>query len=71
MTLPPAIQALIAAMPQADQLGFFQFWEAVYQARYTGPITVDCLNGEPKQFSLGRPVTFSIVQGLDSAAKAP
>ena len=33
---------------------------ALRQLRFTGPMTIDFLNGTPKQISLGQPVKLAI-----------
>lgn len=70
MTLAPALEALISKLGPVDQLNFFAFWEGVYQAKFTGNINVDCLNGVPRQIGVGRPLMLTLVSpltpGLDS-----
>lgn len=63
MTMSPALEKLLAALPEADQLNLFAFWDAIYQARYTGAVHVDVLGGVVKQIGLGNPIKLSIVEG--------
>lgn len=70
------LQKLLSSLPPEDRQGFFQLWEAIYQARITGPVTVHCFNGIPKQMSIGQPILLSIAEGqpstgLDTQDKAP
>jgi hypothetical protein len=53
------IEKLLSQLPKGD-LQFMQLLDAIYQTRFTGPITLDCLNGVPRQITLGRPITLAI-----------
>lgn len=66
------LEALLARLPSGGaDLEFGQLLEALHQARFTGPLTVDFLNGMPRQINLGQPVRFSIVHGgLDKPGPA-
>jgi hypothetical protein len=66
-SLTPALEALVATLGPVDQLNFFTFWEGIYQARFTGNISVDCLNGVPRQIGIGRPLILTLVQPLPQA----
>lgn len=62
--MPTPLQDLLARLPPDTRpLDFQQLIEAVYQVRWTGPITIDFHNGTPKQISLGQPVKLAICAG--------
>ena len=65
--LSPTLDTLLSKLGPIDQLNFFAFWEAIYQARFTGNISVDCLNGVPRQIGIGRPLMLTLVQPLPQA----
>lgn len=69
MTLAPTLQRLLDALPPADQLEFHALLHAVYAVRFTGPLTIDFLNGLPRQINLGQPVKLTICHA-DSAPAA-
>jgi hypothetical protein len=77
--LSQTLQALLARLPQTEQLEVMSLFEAVYTVRFTGPITFDFLNGVPRQINLGAPIRLTICHadppgapqaGLDSTAKS-
>ncbi|MEK7766435.1 MAG: hypothetical protein AAB368_09375 [bacterium] len=57
------LQPLLDQLPPGDQLDFQRLLEAVYTVRFTGPLTIDFLNGTPRQISLGQPVRLAICSG--------
>lgn len=61
--LSPILDRLLAQLPPGDQLDFQRLLEAVYSVRFTGPVTIDFLNGTPKQINLGQPVKLAICSG--------
>ena len=61
--LDSRIAALLAQLEPADRLEFGQLLEAVHTIRFTGPLTIDFLNGAPKQINLGQPVKLVICSG--------
>lgn len=63
MTLAPTLERLLAALPAADQLEFPALLIAVEKVRFTGPLTIDFLNGLPRQINLGQPVKLAICHG--------
>jgi len=63
VTLDQRIAELLAHLPPAEQLEFAALQEAIYRVRFTGPVTIDFLNGVPRQISLGQPVKLAICQG--------
>ena len=66
MTIPmrPELQDLLAKIMAGPQLDYGTLMEAIHSSRFTGPLTVDFLNGVPRQINLGQPVKLSICQGL-------
>ena len=71
MTVAPALQQLLSALPEAEQLEFQSLLVALYKVRYTGFIGIHCKNGLPKQVDLGAPVRLSIVEGDHAPTAAP
>lgn len=70
MTLDPRIQRILDQLPEGP-LEFQDLQQAIYNARYSGPLTFDFLNGLPKQINLGQPVKLVICQGgLDNGETA-
>lgn len=68
MVLNPTLESLLSQLPPGRQLEFQALMEAVYSVRFTGPVTIDFLNGTPRQISLGQPVKLAICAGgLDNA----
>ena len=66
MTRPAGngLQRLLTQLPAPDHgLEFPALLEALYSVRFTGPLTVDFLNGIPRQINLGQPIKLTIVQG--------
>ena len=62
--LSPTLQRLLDQLPEGESaLDFQRLLEAVYTVRFTGPLTVDFLNGQPRQISLGQPVKLAICAG--------
>lgn len=61
--MSPALQRLLDSLPPGVELDFQRLLDAVYQVRFTGPLTIDFLNGSPKQISLGQPVKLAICSG--------
>lgn len=59
-SMSPALQKLLDYLPQGQELEFQRLLEAVYTIRFTGPMTIDFLNGTPKQIALGQPVKLAI-----------
>jgi hypothetical protein len=59
-----ALERLLQQLPPDQALDFMRLMEAVYQVRFTGPITFDFFNGVPKQINLGQPVRLSICQRI-------
>lgn len=75
MTLDQRIAELLAHLPPVEQLEFAALQDAIYQVRFTGPVTIDFLNGVPRQISLGQPVKLAICHatpagGLDKPGKS-
>jgi len=75
VTLDQRIAELLAHLPPAEQLEFAALQEAIYRVRFTGPVTIDFLNGVPRQISLGQPVKLAICQatpagGLDKPPRS-
>lgn len=70
-TLAPTLQRLLDSLPPSDQLDFHRLIEAVYQVRFTGPLTIDFLNGLPRQINLGQPVKLAICTGDRPALDKP
>ena len=66
--LHPTIQRLLDHLPPADQLDFARLLEAVGTVRFTGPLTIDFLNGVPQQINLGQPVKLLICHGQSKKA---
>lgn len=60
MTQGPALTRLLAELPPDQALEFQTLLEAIYTTRFTGPLTVDFLNGMPRQINLGPPVKLTI-----------
>ena len=71
MTLTPALQKLIDALPPPERLTYLSIADAIYQARYTGFTGIHWLNGVPRQIDLGAPVRLTIVEALDSGGRNP
>lgn len=71
MTMSPALQSLLARLPPGDTLDFSKLIDAIYAVRFTGPLTVDFLNGAPKQISLGQPVKLAICAGGNGQTAPP
>lgn len=63
MTISPKLQQLLDALPEGQELEFQRLLEAVYTIRFSGPLTIDFLNGNPQQISLGQPVRLAICAG--------
>lgn len=58
------VQRLLSLLPAPEEgLEFPRLLEALYSVRFTGPLTVDFLNGVPRQISLGPPIRLTILQG--------
>lgn len=73
--ISPTLQALLDRLPPADRLEFGPLLLAIEEVRFTGPLTIDFLNGIPRQISLGQPVKLAICQGqstngLDKARRS-
>ena len=70
--MSPALQKLLDQLPPDAALDFDSLLKAVYSVRFTGPLTIDFLNGAARQISLGQPVKLTICSarknGLDSGA---
>lgn len=66
MVMHKALQDLLDRLPQDQQLELPALFDAVYQVRFTGPLTFDFLNGIPHQINLGQPVKLSICAGTPS-----
>lgn len=62
-SLAPSLQRLLDSLPPGDQLDFQRLLDAVYTVRFTGPLTIDFLNGLPRQINLGQPVRLAICAG--------
>ena len=64
MTPSKPLQALLALLP-ADTAGleFGQLLLAIDEVRFTGTVTLDFMNGRPRQISLGPPIRLGIYQG--------
>ena len=58
-----ALEDLLKQLPPGQQLEFQSLLDAVYQVRFSGPLTIDFLNGRPRQISLGQPVKLAICAG--------
>lgn len=76
MTLSPKLQRLLAELPADAALDFPRLLDAIYRVHFTGPLTVDFYNGEPRQISLGQPVKLAICRGqrnggLDTRKEPP
>jgi len=68
VTLDQRIAELLAHLPPAEQLEFAALQEAIYRVRFTGPVTIDFLNGVPRQISLGQPVKLAICHAQPSGS---
>lgn len=53
-------QALLQRLQATQDLEFHVLLEAVHSVRFTGPLTIDFLNGIPQQINLGQPVKLAI-----------
>lgn len=60
--ISPTLQALLDRLPPGDRLEFGPLLAAIESVRFTGPLTVDFLNGMPRQISLGPPLKLTICQ---------
>lgn len=70
MTLSPGLQRLLDQLPPGQALDFQRLLESIYYTRFTGPMTIDFLNGIPKQINLGQPVRLAICAGgVDNGRK--
>lgn len=72
--MPPltfTLQRLLDSLPPGDQLDFQRLLDAVFSVRFTGPLTVDFLNGTPKQISLGQPVKLTICSAAQNGLDTP
>jgi hypothetical protein len=67
--LNPQVEALLAQLETDPGLEFVRLLEAVHTIRFTGPLTVDFLNGIPRQINLGHPVKLAICQGVDKSPR--
>lgn len=66
------VQRLLDRLPPPEEgLEFQALLEALYSVRFTGPLTLDFLNGLPRQINLGQPVRLTIVQGGVDRAEPP
>ena len=67
MTLPvsPELQKLLDRI-QRGEMNFPGLMDALYASRFSGAITLHCLNGIPRQVDLGSPIRLSIVEGEKS-----
>ena len=69
--ISPTLQSLLDQLPPADRLEFGALLQAIEAVRFTGPLTIDFLNGMPRQINLGQPVKLAICagarNGLDNA----
>lgn len=63
MGINKALEDLLSRLPPGQQLEFQSLLDAVYQVRFNGPLTIDFLNGRPRQISLGQPVKLAICAG--------
>ena len=69
--LAPTLQKLLDSLPAGGQLEFQSLLDAVYRVRFTGPLTIDFLNGQPRQINLGQPVKLAICGGGVDNGKPP
>ena len=65
-----AIDKLLARLPTGD-LDYMAFLNAIYHTRFTGPYTVHCLNGVPRQISFGHPIQLTICSPVTAESAAP
>lgn len=63
MSMSKALQDLLNRLPPTGPLDFFVLMEAIERVKFTGPLTIDFLNGYPRQINLGPPVRLTICRG--------
>lgn len=57
-----ALQALLRELEGGAQ-SLEHLQQALYNARFTGPLTIHCVGGRPKQIDIGAPVRIRVVEG--------
>lgn len=58
-----ALQKLLGKLDPGQELEFASFLLAIYEVRFTGRYSVDCLNGIPRQINIGEPIKLTICAG--------
>jgi len=67
VTLSPALEKLLRELGPEGPRSLEHLQQALYNVRFTGPFTVHCVGGRPRQIDLGAPSRLSIMEGgLDS-----
>lgn len=63
MTMDERVADLLRRLSPQEQLELGTLFDAIERVRFTGPVTIDFLNGMPRQISLGQPVKLAICHG--------